>query len=139
MPTAVPVDSIRYAMPLPRPIVRSSGGRKRTALAPRLAVSFWVQEHLSTGPVKALRSNGNLGIYEGMGESRIVSAMTRIDAALERMASARSAISEKRDNTANGSSSQVKILALVNSHEKLREEVAETLSELDSVIAELER
>ncbi|MBD2842017.1 hypothetical protein [Erythrobacter rubeus] len=74
-----------------------------------------------------------------MGESRIVSAMTRIDAALQRIASARSAISESSGNRGSGDGTNVKILALVNAHEKLREEVAETVSELDAVIADLER
>ena len=69
-----------------------------------------------------------------MGESRIVSAMERIEAAMERIAAVRlSAPSTDEDPAASA-----KVAALVNSHEKLREEVADTMRELDALIAELE-
>ena len=69
-----------------------------------------------------------------MGESRIVEAMTRIEAAMERIAAARASAPAKTDDTAGSA----KVMALVNAHEKLREEVAETMRELDAVIEELE-
>ncbi len=69
-----------------------------------------------------------------MGESRIVSALARIEAAIERIDAASNASS---GNAANATKSSG-VTALVNNHEKLREEVAETMRDLDAVIAELE-
>ncbi len=69
-----------------------------------------------------------------MVEDRIELALARIEAAMTRMAAARPDPAAKRSD--NGSSAR--IMALVNDHEKLREEVAETLSDLDSLIEELD-
>lgn len=69
-----------------------------------------------------------------MGESRIVEAMTRIEAAMERIANARAKVARQPEPSA----ATPKLMELVNSHEKLREEVAETVRELDQLIAELE-
>ena len=69
-----------------------------------------------------------------MGEDRIATAIARIEAAMERIAKAKA--NPASQPTETGSSA--KVMALVNSHEKLREEVAETMRELDALIAELE-
>lgn len=53
---------------------------------------------------------------------------------MQRINAARSKPAAK--NTDSGSSAR--IMALVNDHEKLREEVAETLGDLDALIEELE-
>ena len=64
--------------------------------------------------------------------ARINAAMSRIDAArLELQASSKS--DEKPDTPGSA-----RVMALVNAHEKLREEVADTLGELDTLIEELE-
>jgi len=69
-----------------------------------------------------------------MSGARIDQAIARIEAALVRIdavetSSAAAPIEEE---------SAARVAALVNSHEQLREEVAETLKELDQVIAELD-
>ncbi|MEM1197154.1 MAG: hypothetical protein AAGH57_13705 [Pseudomonadota bacterium] len=84
-------------------------------------------------------------IIRAMGESRIDKALARIDVAFARMDTARKAAlaaSNKAptpppapDKDANGSA---RVMELVNRHEKLREEVADTLRELDTLIEELE-
>ncbi len=85
-----------------------------------------------------------------MSESRIQQALARIDAALLRLDAARQRqalpASDAQDdaNTQSGiadgkdNSGSARVMALVNSHEKLREEVADTLRELDALIEELE-
>ena len=60
--------------------------------------------------------------------------MARLDAALARIAAARGKSSVK---TSDGAAS-ARIMKLVNNHEKLREEVADTLGDLDALIEELE-
>lgn len=60
--------------------------------------------------------------------ARIESAMARIDAAREAAAGA--------ESKANGGSARV--VELVNMHEKLREQVAESLRDLDELLAQLE-
>ncbi|MEM7664686.1 MAG: hypothetical protein AAF250_02415 [Pseudomonadota bacterium] len=75
-----------------------------------------------------------LGKSRPMEESRIEKAMARLDTALTRIADARETVAGK---TAEGAGS-AKVMALVNSHEKLREEVADTLTELDALLEELE-
>lgn len=72
-----------------------------------------------------------LGVME---ESRAERALARLDAALARIAAVRGNVSEK---SADGAAS-ARIMTLVNSHEKLREEVADALGDLDSLIDELE-
>ncbi len=69
-----------------------------------------------------------------MGEDRITSALARIEAAMDRIATAQ-ANAAPSPAEPGGSA---KVMALVNSHEKLREEVAETMRELDTLIADLE-
>lgn len=69
-----------------------------------------------------------------MEESRAERALARLDAALARIAAVRGNVSEK---SADGAAS-ARIMTLVNSHEKLREEVADALGDLDSLIDELE-
>ncbi|MEM9500970.1 MAG: hypothetical protein AAF941_03900 [Pseudomonadota bacterium] len=69
-----------------------------------------------------------------MEESRIDRAMARLDTALTRIAEARETARAKPADNAGSA----RVMALVNSHEKLREEVAYTLTELDTLIEELE-
>lgn len=78
-----------------------------------------------------------------MGEPRIETAMMRIEAAMARIEAARAAAADKSDTRSsasdyNDNAGSAKVMALVNVHEKLREEVADTIRELDSVIEELE-
>ncbi|MEM7688412.1 MAG: hypothetical protein AAF291_05270 [Pseudomonadota bacterium] len=82
-----------------------------------------------------------------MGESRIDRALARIEAALARMdaahASALAAASTKpaSDHAATSekdTAGSARVMELVNAHEKLREEVADTLRDLDGLIDELE-
>ncbi len=69
-----------------------------------------------------------------MNGSRIEQAVARLDAAMERISAAREKQAEKPADPAGSA----RVMALVNSHEKLREEVADTLGELDALIEELE-
>ena len=68
-----------------------------------------------------------------MDGSRTESAVARIEAALARI--------EAASKTARSSlpDSQPNVLGLVHSHERLREEVAGTLRDLDKLIAEIEQ
>ncbi len=66
--------------------------------------------------------------------SRIEQAVARLDAALTRISKSRAEQGGKPQDPANSA----RVMALVNSHEKLREEVADTLGELDALIEELE-
>lgn len=66
-----------------------------------------------------------------MEHSRIAQALTRIDAALARIAAVRDAAPE-------APAASARVIELVNTHEKLREEVADALRDLDSLIAQLE-
>jgi hypothetical protein len=68
-----------------------------------------------------------------MDNSRIEQAMTRIEAALARIAAARGP-----DTPQTGAAASARVVELVNTHEKLREEVAETLRDLDALIGQLE-
>ncbi len=70
-----------------------------------------------------------------MSAERIDSAIKRIEAALERIEAARDAAGDAGGKAAGGSA---RVIGLVNTHEKLREQVAETLRELDDVLAKLE-
>ena len=71
-----------------------------------------------------------------MDNARINQAAARIAAALERIAAAPSPCPDPASSTSAASSARVALL--VNSHEKLREEVAETLRDLDALIGQLE-
>ena len=68
-----------------------------------------------------------------MDGSRTESAVARIEAALARIDAASSAARSSTPDL------QPNVLGLVNSHEKLREEVAGTLRDLDKLIAEIEQ
>ena len=98
--------------------------------------------HLSTAPLKPLRALPNLDICDAMGESRIDKALARIDAAVTRMDAARESVlakaAEPTPDKKDSDNSSAKVMELVNRHEKLREEVADTLRDLDSLIEELE-
>ncbi|MBV7259817.1 hypothetical protein [Erythrobacter crassostreae] len=73
-----------------------------------------------------------------MTEARIVSAMERIEAAMERIAKARANAPTPPESSSSDSGGSAKVMALVNAHEKLREEVADTMRELDVLIEDLE-
>lgn len=70
-----------------------------------------------------------------MSVDRIESAIKRIEAAMER-------IDAVRDNAASDGAKagpgSAKVVELVNAHEKLRDQVAESLRELDDLLAKLE-
>lgn len=104
-----------------------------TKLLPNLP-SPHARHYLSTGGRKPLRGKVSLGNYSPMGEGRIASAMTRIEAAMERIAKLRPAPHSNSSETGGSA----KVSALVNAHEKLREEVADTMRELDGLIEDLE-
>jgi len=70
-----------------------------------------------------------------MHEDRIEGALGRIEAAMERIAAAREAALAVDQQQAVGSA---RVVELVNAHEKLREQVAESLRELDDLISKLE-
>lgn len=67
-----------------------------------------------------------------MDNARIEQAMTRIEAALTRIAKAREPAAQA------SAANSARVVELVNSHEKLREEVAESLRDLDALIGQLE-
>ena len=78
-----------------------------------------------------------------MGESRIDKAVARIEAALARMDTAHqsalaSAKAKSPSDPGKDPASSAKVMELVNTHEKLREEVADSLRDLDALIGELE-
>jgi hypothetical protein len=65
----------------------------------------------------------------------------RIAAALARIESATSRIDVARDTMAGGeprASASARVVGLVNVHEKLREQVAESLRELDDLLGQLD-
>ncbi len=66
-----------------------------------------------------------------MEESRITQATARIEAAMQRIAAAREA-------EPAGRAASARVIELINTHEKLREDVADTLRDLDALIAQLE-
>ncbi len=70
-----------------------------------------------------------------MSADRIDAAMARIEAAMARIDTAREAAAGG-EGRAGGASARV--VELVNVHEKLREQVAESLRELDDLLAQLE-
>ena len=69
-----------------------------------------------------------------MSTEPVAAVMTRIDAALERIEAARHALTAASAK----SSGSAKVVELVNAHEKLREQVAESLRELDDVLERLD-
>ena len=70
-----------------------------------------------------------------MTADRIASALARIESALVRIEAARDARPGAEGKSANASA---RVVELVNVHEKLREQVAESLRELDDLLAQLE-
>ena len=66
---------------------------------------------------------------------RIATALTRIEAAMARIDAARENLgaAEGRQGAASA-----RVVELVNVHEKLREQVADSLRELDDLLARLE-
>lgn len=70
-----------------------------------------------------------------MEPDRIDQAIKRIEAAMGRIDVARSAVTASSAKAEGGSA---RVIELVNTHEKLREQVAETLRELDDVLGQLE-
>ena len=78
-----------------------------------------------------------------MDAARIESALKRIEAAMARIAAARAglAASGPRPAAAGGAGAgggSARVVELVNAHERLREQVAESLRALDAVLASLE-
>ena len=78
-----------------------------------------------------------------MGDSRIDKALARIDAALSRMdalmAATRARPAPPSEAVATkDQASSARVMELVNRHEKLREEVADSLRDLDALIDDLE-
>lgn len=70
-----------------------------------------------------------------MSADRIASALTRIETAMARIDAARAGLG---DGETRGGGSSARVVELVNVHEKLREQVAESLRELDALLATLE-
>ena len=81
-----------------------------------------------------MRKSAKLVIYTAMEETRADRALSRLDAALARIAAAR----PKPQSKGADSAASARIMKLVNNHEKLREEVAEAIGDIDTLIAELE-
>ena len=77
-----------------------------------------------------------------MSAARIEQAMARISAAMERIDAAQAAIEAAPPAPAEppppDPAASARVMALVNAHEKLREEVADTIGQIDSLIEELE-
>ena len=70
-----------------------------------------------------------------MGGRHIDIALERLEAALTRIEAAKAHSTTKSDAASSPSEpSSERVTALVNAHEKLREEVSETLRELDQLI-----
>lgn len=70
-----------------------------------------------------------------MNADRIETALQRIEAAMARINAARDSAGLSEPKAGGGSA---RVIGLVNAHEKLREQVAESLRELDEVLAKLE-
>lgn len=70
-----------------------------------------------------------------MSAGRIEKAMTRLSSAMKRIEAARASADM---GGSPGNAGSARVLELVNAHEKLREEVADTIGEIDALIEELE-
>jgi predicted nucleic acid-binding Zn-ribbon protein len=70
-----------------------------------------------------------------MHEDRIAAALGRIETAMARIVAARDQAQSVPEQPTSGSA---RVVELVNAHEKLREQVAESLRELDDLISKLE-
>ncbi len=81
-----------------------------------------------------------------MSAARIEQAMARINAAMARIDTAHAEGARVEDTAPTSAEpareaepqNSARVMALVNAHEKLREEVADTIGELDALIEELE-
>ena len=69
-----------------------------------------------------------------MNADRIATALARIDAAITRIDAVRNMDAGTEGKTAG----PARVVELVNVHEKLREQVAESLRELDDILIKLE-
>lgn len=70
-----------------------------------------------------------------MTANRIAAALARIETAMARIDAARGSGSAGEPRAGTGSA---KVVELVNVHERLREQVAESLRELDDLLEQLE-
>lgn len=70
-----------------------------------------------------------------MNADRIASALARIESAMARIDAARE---NGLGADGKGASGSARVVELVNVHEKLREQVAESLRELDDLLTQLE-
>lgn len=70
-----------------------------------------------------------------MNADRIATALARIEAAIERIDAVGVAAANAESKAVGGSA---RVVELVNVHERLREQVAESLRELDDLLAKLE-
>lgn len=70
-----------------------------------------------------------------MSADRIATALDRIEAALARIDAARDRVASGRETADSGSA---RVVELVNAHERLREQVAESLRELDDLLAQID-
>lgn len=70
-----------------------------------------------------------------MNADRIASALARIEAAIARIDAARNTDAGSEGKATAG---PARVIELVNVHEKLREQVAESLRELDDILIKLE-
>ncbi|MCZ8369645.1 MAG: hypothetical protein O9293_06695 [Porphyrobacter sp.] len=70
-----------------------------------------------------------------MSADRIAAALARIEAALARINAAREATAGAESR---GAGASARVVELVNVQEKLREQVAESLRELDDLLIQLE-
>lgn len=77
----------------------------------------------------------SVGIGTLMSADRIAAALARIEAAMVRIDAARGQGGSEDSKSTSGSA---RVVELVNVHEKLREQVAESLRELDDLLAQLE-
>lgn len=78
-----------------------------------------------------------------MDQSRIETALARIEAAMARLDRARTGLAARPADApaappAKDPAGSARVMELVNRHEKLREEVADSLRDLDRLIEELE-
>ncbi|MGY6551716.1 MAG: hypothetical protein ACXIT4_07440 [Erythrobacter sp.] len=73
-----------------------------------------------------------------METTRITEAIGRIEAALARIAAAPAPHRAGGDAQSGAQAESGRVIELVNAHEKLREEVADSLRDLDALIAQLE-
>jgi predicted 2-oxoglutarate/Fe(II)-dependent dioxygenase YbiX len=74
-----------------------------------------------------------------MDADRIAAALARIEAAVARIDAAREAAGGADGPAeARGAGGSARVVELVNVHERLREQVAESLRELDDLLAKLE-